>query len=361
MKVEDRIKILHEVGEEIIGLDEIERKMKEGKKLIAYDGFEPSGQIHIAQGLMRAITVQKLIDAQIHFKFWVADWFAYANNKMGGDMEKIHKTGEYFIEVWKACGLNTDEVEFVWTSEAIKDPKYWERVLQIAKAATLKRVIRCAQIMGRSESDTLSAAQIMYPTMQAADIFYLNADIAQLGMDQRKVNVFARQIADELGWEKPAAIHHHMLLSLNPPLEEITKSETKRDITIALKMAKSKPQSAIFMTDTTEDIYSKIRKAYCPPKVVENNPILDYFKHIVFAKHDNIAIQREEKFGGNITFETYDALERSYVDGEIYPLDLKENLARYLDEMIEPVRKHFRDNKRAKELMEEVQSFAVTR
>ncbi len=29
------------------------------------------------------------------------------------------------------------------------------------------------QIMGRSESDELSAAQIMYPVMQCADIFFL--------------------------------------------------------------------------------------------------------------------------------------------------------------------------------------------
>lgn len=41
--------------------------------------------------------------------------------------------------------------------------------------------------MGRNESDDLSAAQIFYPCMQCADIFFLKADICQLGMDQRKV------------------------------------------------------------------------------------------------------------------------------------------------------------------------------
>ncbi len=46
---------------------------------------------------------------------------------------------------------------------------------------------RCSQIMGRNESDDLSAAQIFYPCMQCADIFFLKADICQLGMDQRKV------------------------------------------------------------------------------------------------------------------------------------------------------------------------------
>lgn len=32
---------------------------------------------------------------------------------------------------------------------------------------------RCAQIMGRKDEDDLSAAQILYPCMQCADIFYL--------------------------------------------------------------------------------------------------------------------------------------------------------------------------------------------
>ncbi len=43
--------------------------------------------------------------------------------------------------------------------------------------------------MGRAETDELSAAQIFYPCMQCADIFFLKADICQLGMDQRKVRL----------------------------------------------------------------------------------------------------------------------------------------------------------------------------
>ena len=45
--------------------------------------------------------------------------------------------------------------------------------MDIARRNSLKRIVRCSQIMGRSESDDLSAAQIMYPVMQCADIFFL--------------------------------------------------------------------------------------------------------------------------------------------------------------------------------------------
>jgi len=42
------------------------------------------------------------------------------------------------------------------------------------------------------------------------------------------------------------------------------------------KMSKSDPNSAIFMEDSREDVIKKIRMGYCPEKIVEDNPILDY-------------------------------------------------------------------------------------
>ena len=50
----------------------------------------------------------------------------------------------------------------------------------------MTRIKKCCQIMGRLEG-TLTAAQILYPIMQCTDIFFLKADICQLGVDQRKV------------------------------------------------------------------------------------------------------------------------------------------------------------------------------
>ena len=44
----------------------------------------------------------------------------------------------------------------------------------------------------------LTASQIFYPCMQCADIFFLKADICQLGMDQRKVNMLAREYCDDV-------------------------------------------------------------------------------------------------------------------------------------------------------------------
>jgi tyrosyl-tRNA synthetase len=34
----------------------------------------------------------------------------------------------------------------------------------------------------------------------------------------------------------------------------------------------------------------KIKKAYCPPEVVEKNPIMDYAKHIIFGYHGKMTV-----------------------------------------------------------------------
>src|SRR3989344_7579493 len=202
MKADGRFELVKQVGEEIITEEELRQLLEEKKHPIAYDGFEPSNVIHIAQGVMRAININKLTKAGIKFKMLVADWHGWANNKMGGDLDRIQNVGKYFIEVWKACDMDFENVEFVWASELLNNREYWKTVMQIARHSTVKRILRTVQIMGRSESESLQASHIIYPCMQAADIFHLKADICQLGMDQRKVNVLAREIGPPIGFWK---------------------------------------------------------------------------------------------------------------------------------------------------------------
>jgi len=174
MTIEDRLDLIKQVGEEIIQEEELKKLLESGEEIIAYDGFEPSGQIHIAQGLLRAINVNKMIKAGVKFRMWVADWHAMANNKMGGDLEKIKTVGKYFIEVWKACGMDLSKVKFMWASDMAKNSDYWKLVVQVGKSNALKRFVRTAEMMGREESlEKLTGAHIIYSCMQVADIFML--------------------------------------------------------------------------------------------------------------------------------------------------------------------------------------------
>ncbi len=357
MDIEKRLSLIKEVGKEIVTEEELKNLLQTKSSIIAYDGFEPSGNVHIAQGVMRAINVNKMTKAGIKFKMLVADWHAWANNKIGGNLEDIQTVGNYLIETWKAAGMDLNNVEFVWANELVKDDEYWKTVMKTAINSTVKRVVRCSQIMGRSESDSLSASQIFYPCMQAADIFHLKADICQLGLDQRKVNMLAREIAPSLGFEKPIIVSHHMLAGLGQP----PKNVGTEDRAIAMKMSKSNPETAIFMTDTKDEIKTKIKKAYCPEKEIEDNPIMEYCKYMIFEKFKTMKIERPEKYGGNLEFENYEDLAIAFRKGDLHPMDLKASTCEYIDEMIKPVREHFENNKRAKELKEKVMSFKITR
>ncbi len=200
----------------------------------------------------------------------------------------------------------------------------------------------------------------------------MNVDICQLGRDQRKINMLAREIAgkkelvDILGYtggvnRKPVVASHKLLPGLEGPKKgEGYDEDAALDKMISSKMSKSKPDTCIFVHDSREEIFRKIRKAYCPEKVVEDNPILFYTKEILFLKYDKIKIEREEKFGGDIEYESYEELEKDYVQGNLHPLDLKNAVAHYLDEIIAPIREHF-EKGRARELLEEIRKYEITR
>ena len=349
LSVDEKIKLVKEVGEEIVKDEELRNLFERNEMPICYDGFEPSGRMHIAQGLLRAINVNRLTKAGCVFVFWIADWFAQMNNKMGGDIEKIHIVGRYFVEIWRAAGMDLKNVKFLWCSDEINKNSndYWQSVINVARANNIDRIKRCCQIMGRKEGDALQASQIMYPCMQCTDIFFLKANITSLGMDQRKVNMLAREYSDDVKiTHKPIIVSHHMLKSLVKGVE---------------KMSKSIPDSAIFMEDSAKEVERKIKKAYCPEKDVDDNPIFDYIKYLIIPRFGKFELKRPEKDGGDKVYNTYEEICEDYKKGDLNPGDVKPNVARLINEMIEPVRKHFENDPEAKKILALVNSFKVTR
>lgn len=343
-------------GGEIIGEEELVEMIKSGEKLVAYDGFEPSGLAHIPFGLLRAENLKVMLAAGVHFKLWLADYFAFINNKLGGDLNRIKRAGEYFVEVWKACGIDTSKVEVIWASDRMNKLAYWDRVLRIAKETTLNRSMRATTIMGRKEGELQTTAQLFYPSMQTSDIFELEVNICQLGLDQRRANILGREIAEKLKWKKPVVVSHHMILGL----QGMRPGQDKEEMIIESKMSKSKPESCIYMHDTLEELQKKIGKAYCPEKIIEGSPLFDYLKHLIFKRYKKILIKRTAKFGGDLEVD-YDALVKTYTEGGLHPMDLKNAVAEYLNEMIKPVREYFENNKKAKALYEEVKKYSITR
>jgi tyrosyl-tRNA synthetase len=197
--------------------------------------------------------------------------------------------------------------------------------------------------------------------MQVSDVFQLKVDICQLGLDQRRASILAREVGPRLGLWKPVCVHHHMLMGLQGPQKPLG-FETKKELDIAIssKMSKSKPETCIYIHDSAQSIKRKIRQAFCPPKIVKDNPIMDYAKHIIFRKFPTLLIKRAAQYGGDVEV-SYAELEEMYKTGHIHPLDLKNTVAEKLDELISPIRKHFLRNRRARELYRVVRQQEITR
>lgn len=380
--MEQIINEISSIGEENLNIENLEGLLKSGKEIISYDGFEPSGRLHISQGLLRTINTNKLTKHGIKFKFWVADWFAMLNHKMGGDIKKIRKAGLLMIETWKACGMNMENVEFIWASEEInaRPAEYWGIVLDIATKMNLNRVLRCTQIMGRKsafeteevlslraenselkrqlgiekneesnleESDLkkeapMSTSQVFYPCMQAADIFFLGVDICSLGMDQRKVNAMALEYCRKINKRHhPVILSHHMLMGLDG----------------SSKMSKSNPENAIFMDDGPGDVKRKIKRAFCRPGEIDINPIIEYCQYIILPIIGKIEINRPEEYGGNLVYTNVESIQKDFAAEKLHPADLKPAVIGYINQLLEPVRRHFEQNLEAKKLLKEVRKY----
>jgi len=330
--------------EEIVKQDElIEACGRSGPK--AYIGFEPSGKAHIAW-LMMMDKVLHLTRCGFKVDILLADWHAYINDKLGGDIDNIKGCGKYMEDCFTAMGIDLERTRFVYASEYIGDPNYWELVMRVGKAATLTRVKRAMDIMGRKEDEAeLDSSKMLYPLMQVADIFYLDVDVAMGGMDQRKAHMLARDIAQKLGKKAPIALH--------TPLNAGLQGGSRMDPSEA-KMSKSKPESAIFVNDAPDDIRRKIKKAYCPAKEIPGNPVMDICRNILFLRIDALVIKRPEKFGGDIQFEDYSTLEQKYVKGDLHPADLKTGVAEAVIEVLAPIRDYFEKHPKNLEFMESI-------
>jgi tyrosyl-tRNA synthetase len=362
MNVEERLNLITRNTVEVVTVDELKRKLEEGVKLKGYLGFEPSGLFHIGW-LVWAFKVKDLIDAGIDFYLLAATWHAWINDKFGGNMELIRKAARHVVHVLEALGVDTSKLKVVDAEELVSDKDYWAILLKVAKSNTLARMKRALTIMGRRADEAeLDFSKLIYPAMQVTDIFYLDLDIALGGIDQRKAHMLARDTAEKLGFKKVIAIHTPLITSLQG-LGRMNPDQVDEEThAIEFKMSKSKPETAVFVYDPPEVIERKILKAYCPPRTVKYNPIMEINKYILFSRPGfRLTVERPEKYGGTIVVESYEELEKLYVEGKLHPLDLKKATAKALAELLEPVRKYFESNSEARSLLEELKKATVTR
>jgi len=320
LSVEEKLELIKRNTEEIVTDDELKKLIKIKKKPVVYCGYEPNGPMHLGH----FVTITKLIDlerAGFEIKILLADVHAFLNRK--GTEEDIKKEVENWRKTIKAIGLNA---EVVLGSDFQFKKEYQLDVMRLAQSSTINRGLRSMQEIARDvENATIS--QLLYPLMQVVDIKHLKVDVAEGGLEQRKVHMIGKDMKDILKYDF-IALHTPLITSLKGPGQ---------------KMSKSISGSGISVTDSYEEIKKTIKNAYCPEKIKNENPILQIARLIIFPRIENFEIKRPEKFGGNLNLKNYEELEKQFVEGKIHPLDLKNSVAEYLEKIIMPIREGWRD------------------
>ncbi|MEM2927224.1 MAG: tyrosine--tRNA ligase [Candidatus Bathyarchaeia archaeon] len=357
----DRLGLITSGAEEVLTEDRLRDLLRDKEGLKGYIGVEPSGFFHIGW-MIWAKKFKDLMDAGVDMIFLEATWHAWINEKLGGSMENIQLCARYLEHCLKALGVPMEKVKAVRADELISEPDYWSLLMKVAKGLTLSRVKRALTIMGRREREaSMDFSMLLYPCLQVTDIFHLGVDICLGGMDQRKAHVLAIELSERLGRPKPVAIHTPLLVGLGGfgGLEKAPKREAIE----SAKMSKSKPETCIFIHDSPEEVEKKLLNAFCPPDVIENNPVMEIAKLILFSDPSfSLEVERARKMGGgSVKVLSFQELTRLYLSGEIHPLDLKRALAKALNERLEPVRRYFSESQEAHGLYEALKKIAVAR
>lgn len=317
--MEKRFDIITRGAEEVVTEEEL-RQLLKNEKFTAYCGYEPSGKIHFGH----ALTVRKLVDLQkagARVVVLLADLHAFLNHK--GTLEEIRKIAEYNRHCFIALGLDPKHTEFPLGSGFQLKPEYMLDMLRMATDTTLLRARRSMAEIARQLEDP-DVAQVIYPLMQAVDIAHLGVDVAVGGIDQRKVHMVAREKLPALAHSKPVCIHMPLLHGLDG---EVKMSSSKGNF--------------IAVDDEPSAIRDKVMKAFCPPKIIKDNPIIEYAEHFVLPALGNLEISRPVKYGGPLEVNDAAELQKIYAAGKLHPADLKAALAEALVKMLAPVREYF--------------------
>jgi tyrosyl-tRNA synthetase len=333
--ITEKIKLItKDPTEEVVTQEELVNLLNTNSHPKHYIGLELSGFLHLGSLVLTGFKINDFIKAGAKCIVFLADWHTYINNKLGGDWDKIRMVSKYYADAFK---IFCPGVEIIEGSQLYESRNgYWMDLVKFAKNMSLDRTMRSLTIMGRSaQKDKIDLGQLFYPPMQAVDIHTMDLDIVHAGMDQRKIHMLVREIFPKMKWKVPVAVHHHILAGLGEP--EISSASDSEFI--SSKMSKSKATSGIFIHDSDDEIKSKFKKAWCPEGTIEKNPVLEIFRYVVFHEFNEIIIERPEKFGGNVSYTSYQQLEKDFERKKLHPSDLKIAAGKYVSAIIGPIRK----------------------
>ena len=278
-------------------------------------GIRPTGPLHLGHYVGALENWVRLQDDYNCF-FLIADY------QVSDHVDEFDRIGGYVLEVatdWLSVGLDPHEHHFVIESmipehaELTQWLSWWLPLGRLQRNPTLKSEM--AEIEGKS----IPVAFFNYPVMQVANILMPKAHLVPTGDDQDAHIEMTREVARRF----------NRLFGEVFPIPEGLHGRVKRLVGLDGKAKMSKGLgNSIELKDDAETVTKKVSRMFTDPTRihatdpghVEGNP--------VFMYHDAF----------NPDVDEVNDLKERYRAGTVGDVEVKQRLARALNEFLDPIR-----------------------
>lgn len=308
------------------------RVLSRDKQLHGYWGTAPTGKPHVAY-LVPILCLSRMIRAGCKITIMIANYHAALDNNKT-EWEALHSRTEYYTaairELFKITGVEPTEDQLVFTlgtDHQRGNPAYLDDLLKLSTAIKVNSAKKAtAEVVKCGSNPPLS--NYIYPLMQVLDEVYLGTDFEFGGVDQRKIFMFGIDYLPRIGYTQERCY------AMNPMIHSLGKDGK-------MSASGSDSKTKIDIMDSPEDILQKCKKAFSIDGVVEGNGVMELFKYVIFEMpgyEEGITITRPVKYGGPVSFASYDELEGAFIKREIASVDLKHTLGIELAKILAPLR-----------------------
>ena len=237
-----------------------------------FSGVQPTGNLHLGNYLG---AIRKFVALQDSHEciYCVVDLHAVTAELVQSDLQ--NQTRE-IAAAFLASGIDPQK-HIVFNQSQVREHSELAWLFNcVARMGWLKRMTQFKEKAGK-DSENASVGLFTYPNLMAADILTYRATHVPVGDDQKQHLELTRDIAAKFNndfAERIAELGHGD--SYFPLTEPVIEGEATRIMSLrdgSRKMSKSEPSdmSRINLTDSSDDIAKKIRKARTDPEPLPEN------------------------------------------------------------------------------------------
>lgn len=225
----DNLEIIKRKAVQIFSVEDLEEKIKSGKKLKIKFGADPSRpDLHIGHSVPLRV-LKQFQDMGHEIIFVVGDFTAMIGDPSGNSktrpaltFEQTRKSAESYMEQAIKI-LDKDKTKIVFNSEWLSKMNF-EDVIKLTSKYTVARIMERDDFKNRFENNLpLSMHELLYPLMQGYDSVALNADIEIGGTDQTFNLLVGRDLQRDYDQEPQVVMTFPLLVGLDGK-EKMSKS-----------------------------------------------------------------------------------------------------------------------------------------